>query len=176
MEQLLSLISGGIGGAILVWIARNWITERLKQSISYEYSEKLESYKTDLNAKIQKIQHGNQINQLRTSLFFDHQRNAFASILTQITEVNAQWFDAYDPDEGLIIPVPSKAYHELKNIYNKHQLFLDDQSLMAIDLILDSYSDSFPFDNRDGDPPTSRDIAKAYPESVISNFTVNIPI
>jgi len=61
-----------VGGAAIVWLFRNWISERLKQSIGFEYAQKLEGYRTEMNAKIEGIRHENQINQLRTSLFFDH--------------------------------------------------------------------------------------------------------
>ena len=76
MEYLLSILSGGISGAVLVWLAKGWISERLKQSIHHEYAEKLESYKTELNSKVEGIKHENQVSRLRTSLFFDHQRDA----------------------------------------------------------------------------------------------------
>lgn len=162
MEQILGLLSGGAGGAILVWLLRGWITERLKQSIKHEYSEKLESYKTDLNAKIQVIQHENQISQLRTSLFFDHQRNAFAGLLAKIIELNEKWFQNYDPDEGLVDHVPIKAYQELRGLFYEHQLFLDNDCLMAMDLVMDSYSSSFPFDDGSGGPPIISDVSSSY--------------
>ncbi len=161
MEQILGLLSGGIGGAALVWFLRGWITERLKQSIHHEYAEKLESYRTELNAKIQDIQHRYQINQLRTSLFFDHQRDAYASLLAKISEVNKKWFESYQPDEGLLEPAPSDSWSELKNLFNKHQLFLDEDGVMAVELIIESYSDSFPFDDGLGGV-AHRDIRLAY--------------
>ncbi len=49
MEYLFSVISGGVSGAVLVWLAKGWISERLRESIKYEYAEKLESYRTDMN-------------------------------------------------------------------------------------------------------------------------------
>lgn len=67
MEYLLSILSGGLSGALLVWLAKGWISERLKQSIRHEYAEKLENYKTELNSKIEGIKHENQVSQLRTS-------------------------------------------------------------------------------------------------------------
>jgi hypothetical protein len=156
MDQILGLLSGGIGGAVLVWVLRGWITERLKQSISYEYSEKLEGYKNDLNTKVQAIQHDSQLNQLRTSLFFEHQRNAFAALLSKVAEINNSWFEENDPDAGSFDAVPRKLYQDLKNLYHQHQLFMDDKCLMAFDLLLESYSDSFPYN--DSDPGVHQDI------------------
>lgn len=146
IDTILSILSGGVTGSLLVWLLRGWISERLQQSIRHEYSQKLETHKAELNTRIQAIQHENQLQQLRTSLFFDHQRNAFASILTKIAEVNQAWLDKeYHYEEGLTGQVPSEAYRELRVTFYKHQLFFDSACLVAIDLVLDCYSDSFPF-------------------------------
>ena len=157
MEYFLSIISGGISGAVLIWLAKGWISERLKQSISHEYAEKLESYKTELNSKIEGIKHENQVSQLRTSLFFDHQRNAFASLITKIAQLNAEWMSSYDPDDGLYVPVPIRGYKELENLLYQHQLFLDEECLMAMSLTMNVYSRSFPYDDRSGEPPHQND-------------------
>lgn len=157
MEHLLSLLSGGLGGAVLVWLLKGWISQRLKQSIKYEYSEKLESYKTDLNAKVEAIKHENQVSQLRTSLFFDHQRNAFAALITKIAFINKKWVERYDPEEGLFVPVPFDLYRELEALLYEHQLFLDDECLLAMTLAMDAYRSSFPFDDGSGDPPHQSD-------------------
>lgn len=161
MEQIANIIFGGIGGSLLAWFLRNWISENLKQSIQYEYSQKLESYKVDLNSKIQAIQNENQINQLRTSLFFDHQREAFASLLYQIHKIEKKWFENYDPDEGLIFHVPKKEHKEFEDIYKKHLLFLDDDIQIGLDLINSAYYSSLPFDDGSGHL-TERNPSKSY--------------
>jgi len=151
MDTILSILSGGMSGALLVWLLRGWISERLQQSIRYEYSQKLETHKAELNTRIQSIQHDNQLQQLRTSLFFDHQRNAFAGLLEKIAEVNQTWIDKeYHDEEGLNGPVPYEAYKDLRTTFFKHQLFFDSACITAIELVLDSYSDSFPFDAGSG--------------------------
>lgn len=151
MDTILSLLSGGAAGAVLVWLLHGWISERLQQSIRHEYSQKLENHKAELNTRIQAIQHESQLQQLRTSLFFDHQRNAFASLLAKIAEVNQTWIDKEFVDyEGLRGPVPYEAYKDLRATFYTHQLFFDNACLAAIDLILKSYSDSFPIDDGSG--------------------------
>jgi len=157
MEHLLSLLSGGVSGAVLVWLLHGWISERLKQSIKHEYSAKLESYKTDLNSKVEAIKHENQVSQLRTSLFFDHQRSAFAALITKIAQINKKWVEKYDPEDGLYVPVPFEQYRELEALLYEHQLFLDDECLLAMTLAIDAYSSSFPFDDGSGDPPHQND-------------------
>ena len=161
MDTILSIFSGGASGAILVYLLRGWISERLQQSIRHEYSQKLENHKAELNTRIQAIQHENQLQQLRTSLFFDHQRNAFAGFLTKIAEVNQAWIDKmYDEDEGLSGSVPFESFKDLRATFFRHQLFFDSGCLAAIELILKFYSDSFPFDDGTGRTPIPKQKAK----------------
>lgn len=152
MEYLLNLLYGGAGGVIFFWSIKNWISERLRESIKHEYAEKLESFKSDLNSKIEAIKHENQVTQLRTSLFFDHQRNAFASIITMIAKLNKEWADLYDVDNGLYSPVPYDSFTEMKNLYYQHQLFLDEECLIAMSLIMKAYQKSLPYDDGSGGP------------------------
>lgn len=157
MEYLLSILSGGLSGAVLVWLAKGWISERLKQSIRHEYAEKLESYKTELNSKVEGIKHENQVSQLRTSLFFDHQRDAFAALITKIAQINTEWVTHYDPEEGLYEPVPSSGRREFEDLLYQHQLFLDEECLMALSLVKETYFRSLPFDDGSGAPPHQND-------------------
>lgn len=157
METIIGIFSGGVSGALLVWLLRGWISERLKQSIRNEYSQKLETHKAELNTRIQAIQHENQLHRLRTSLFFDHQRNAFAALLAKVAEVNQRWIDeAYVQDEGLTEGVPYEAYQDLRKTFYQHQLFLDRTCLAAMELVFECYTDSFPFDDGSGAPPRQR--------------------
>ena len=157
MEYLLSVLSGGTSGAVLVWLAKGWISERLKQSIQHEYAEKLESYKTELNSKVEGIKHENQVSQLRTSLFFDHQRNAFAALIAKIAQINTEWVAHYEPDDGLYEPVPSSGHREFEGLLYQHQLFLDEECLMALSLITEAYRRSLPYDDGSGAPPHQND-------------------
>lgn len=146
MEQLLSVLSGGVGGAAAVWLIKKWISERLKQSIQNEYAEKLESYKTELNSKIEGIKHENQVSQIRTSLFFDHQRNAFSELIEKIVQINTEWAASFDlEDGGLYEPVPLSGRREFEGLVYRHQLFLDEECLMALSLIMKAYNRSLPF-------------------------------
>lgn len=163
MDAFLNVLSGGATGGLIVWLLRGWISERLKHSIQHEYSQKLETHKAELNTRIQALQHDNQLQQLRTSLFFDHQRNAFARILAKIAELNQSWIDQeYEHERGLTGPVPYEIYKELRTTYYQHQLFLDPSCLAAMELVFDCYQDSFPFDDGSGEPPRLRDVDAAF--------------
>jgi hypothetical protein len=161
-DIVVSLVSGATGAAAFSWIVRTWLAERLKQSIGYEYSQKLESHKTELNSKLQLIQHENQVNQIRTSLFFDYQREAFCGIISLVGKVNDAWVDdSCEERYGPCAAVPHASYKEIKSYYEKNQLFLDEECTLAIELLLAYYEDSFPFEDGEG-KLHSRDTATAY--------------
>lgn len=160
VEFLQSAIPGAVAGAILVWLSRTWISERLRQSISHEYSAKLETLRSDLGAKLEAMKHVHGVDQLRTSLFFDHQRSAFGEILAKVVEVNAEWSKVIDPDEGTEDPVPSGPRSELEALYLKHQLFLDSELIMALELLFEFYDDSLPV--FDGMETHQRDVLLPY--------------
>ncbi|NLN57980.1 MAG: hypothetical protein GX151_08610 [Gammaproteobacteria bacterium] len=162
METILNIISGGIGGAILVWLFRNWISERLKQSIQHEYSQKLENHKAELNSKVQSVLYEQQLHQLRTSLFFDHQRVAFASILSQLAKTRSKWWEiAGNPEEPFMEPVPLEEYKEFEKLFYEHQLFFDSDCLLAIGLAIKAMTDSLPVYGFDG-PPQQRECREPY--------------
>lgn len=142
-EILVSILSGSTAAAALVFLLRGWLTERIKQSIQHEYAQKLENHKTDLNTRIQALQHEYQLNQLRTSLFFDHQREAFTKIITSIAVARDEWSKLYDPEEELE-PIPNAAYRNVKDVYNLNRLFLDDDCIASVEIVLDVMSSSFP--------------------------------
>ena len=110
-----------------------------------------------MNSKIEGIRHENQVSQLRTSLFFDHQRDAFAALITKIAEINREWMTHYDPNEGLYEPVPSSGYREFESLLYQHQLFLDEECLMALSLVKKAYFRSLPYDDGSGAPPHQND-------------------
>ncbi len=140
-EQIFPVAAVGAGLALLL---RGWISERLKQSISHEYSEKLETFKNELNLRVQALRHEYEVNRLRTSLFFDHQRMAFAEILAKIAEVNCEWLrTGYEDEVGFIEPVSKIMLQQLRQLCYKHQLFLDNDSIMAMELLFEIYQDSF---------------------------------
>jgi hypothetical protein len=151
MDTILSILSGGISGALLVLLLRGWISERLRQAIRHEYAQKLETHKAELNSRITLLSHEYRLRQLRTSMFFDHQRQAFADVLSTIAETKKDWFNAsYTPEKGMTAPVPTEAYQKLLDTYYRHQLFLDSDCIASIELIIDTLRESFPFDDGSG--------------------------
>ena len=58
-------------------------------------------------------------------------------------------------------PVPTGEYNKLKKAYYDHQLFLDQDCIFALDLVLEAMSDSFPVRDWDG-TLHSRDCEEPY--------------
>lgn len=62
----------------------------------------------------------------------------------------------------LIHPVPPEPYKTLKNLYFEHQLFLDSDCLMAMDLLFNLYQDSYQYEQHDDSGPITHDASCAY--------------
>lgn len=152
MDAILGIVSGGIGGAILVWLSKKWISERIKQSIEHEYSQKLETHKAQLQADMQAVLHERQLYQLRTSLFFDHQRETFNSILGKISEIRELWMQkGYDPDAYCLTDtIPIEEAREFKRYIQGKQLFLDSDCSLVLEFISDAIWESYPTEGEDG--------------------------
>ncbi|WP_302173711.1 hypothetical protein [uncultured Hydrogenophaga sp.] len=146
-ELLSSALSGGVAAAAVAWAGRTWLSERLKQAISHEYSTKLETVRNELSAKLEAVKHAYEVDQLRTSLFFDHQRVAFGEVLAAVVEMQKEWDNVIDPDEDLLDPAPYASRRKLEAVYFKHQLFLDSDLIMSMELLFDFYQDSLPYFN-----------------------------
>jgi len=151
METIGTILTSTFLASIIAMVIQKTISERIEQSIRNKYLLEIESFKNEFNIKILSIQNENQISQLHTSLFFDHQRNAFGCILSKISETNNAWLESeYDEEEGLKGPVPYNSYKELEKLFIENQLFFDSSCLMAIDLILDIYNSSFSVHDSSG--------------------------
>lgn len=48
MNEFFSIVSGGAAGALVVWLSKEWISSRLKESIKHEYDSKLEELKESM--------------------------------------------------------------------------------------------------------------------------------
>ena len=141
-------ITGGFGGVVISWIFNNIFKERLKQKIKSEYEKELKSFQATIDLQINDIEHRHQIHQLKTSLFFDHQRQAFSEILEQISIVLNEWDKLFDPEDFFYDSVPKTELDKYNNLVFKHQLFFDDECSMFLAQANEAMTDSIPF-NRD---------------------------
>ena len=104
--------------------------------------------------RMQKEKEKNEDKRFQSSLFFDHRRIAFAEILTKIAEINQKWLENGDE---LFEPLPVDAYKDLRMVFYKHQLFLDESCLDAMDLVFECYREALP--DEDGRSTGTEDIA-----------------
>lgn len=51
MELLTTILTSGAVSALLIWLTKTWISERLKHAIKHEYDEKLETHKAQVKAQ-----------------------------------------------------------------------------------------------------------------------------
>ena len=51
---LISIVSGGLSGALIIWLAKSVISERIKNSIRHEYDIRFESYRSSLKSEMDK--------------------------------------------------------------------------------------------------------------------------
>ena len=56
MQYILNFLVGGVGAVIIIFLFKNWITARVKQSIVHEYDKKLERLKADIQSDLLKRQ------------------------------------------------------------------------------------------------------------------------
>lgn len=91
--------------------------------------------------RMQKEKEKNEDKRFQSSLFFDHRRIAFAEILTKIAEINQKWLENGDELFG---PLPIDEYKDLWMVFYKHQLFLDESCLDAMDLVFECYGEALP--------------------------------
>lgn len=125
IESILTITSGGLAGGIVTYVAREWISTRLRSSIQHEYDVKLQNHRDDFNLRIASIGHQNEMHQLKTSLFFDHQRTAYMKILEAIHTLCRDWVKNWDAENGDIWGVSEELYHNFDSVVSNNLLFLD---------------------------------------------------
>ena len=53
VDALISIVTGGVGGAVVAFLLKTWIEVRLKSSIEHEYDKKLESLRFEIRTREQ---------------------------------------------------------------------------------------------------------------------------
>ncbi len=152
MDNSSALWAFAVTSAGVIYYALRVATKQsITSAINFVADKQLEQLKSELTTRIECIRHEYQLTQLKTSLFFEHQRTTFAEILAQIADVKEEWFNSgWEEYVGITAPVPQKQYKKLLNTYYKNQLFLDGDCLAAVELILDALRKSFPRDDGSG--------------------------
>jgi hypothetical protein len=95
--------------AVIVWLTKNWIGERIKGSITHEYNQKLESYKSQL-----KKEHDQEIERLKAELGeVSSERNARRDYEY---EARKKLYSKYEPLLFQLIEQSESAYYRILSL------------------------------------------------------------
>ena len=150
-QTLLTIGLSTVTSGAIVWLLKEWISNRLKGAISYEYSEKLQEHKMRMDdqlaaqkkqfdADLQAVRLAHEVNQTRTSLFFDHQRNAFSEISSEISSQLTTWGHILSEAEPMRRGFILSFKNDLQKRVSDHQIFVDPECQAALELVIDIYN------------------------------------
>jgi hypothetical protein len=130
MNDLITIfLSGGLSlvlASALVFLARNWITVRLKSAIQHEYDQKLETHKASLKAEneisIEKLKAQLQITNVR-----------FSHIFVKQAEVIAITFEK-------IIPLIDKTNSYIEAVHNSDQTAKEERGIKLRELRIEFHN------------------------------------
>lgn len=166
--EVQTVIVSAATSSITLWLGKEWLSTRLKASISHEYSEKLQEHKkamdgelnqqqSILDARLQEVRLRHEITQTRTTLFFDHQVAAFGKLLEQLSWTIDTWHSSRQQESGYLPPAPLEARTKVNSLIREHQLFLDSDCQAALEIVTDSYRRSLNYNDGSGAPSHAQD-------------------
>src|SRR4051812_24339291 len=87
MPEILTtvLVSAGVSSAI-IWMFKNWIFQRLKNAIEYEYAEKLKGLEHGYNQQLEKLRAQLQSESIKAKEELEHDRKIFKKIISYCDE------------------------------------------------------------------------------------------
>jgi hypothetical protein len=92
MQDIITILSSGALSSALVFLFRNWISERIKASIQHEYDQKLETHKAQLKAEseisVEKLKSQLQVaaaeRSIKLTKVFEQQADAIAETYSKL--------------------------------------------------------------------------------------------
>lgn len=167
-QEVRTVIVSALTSSTVLWLGKEWLSTRLKASISHEYSEKLQEHKKEmdgelkqqqsiLDARLQEVRLRHEVSQTRTTLFFDHQVAAFGKLLEQLSWNIDTWHGSRQQESGYLPPAPPEARAKVNALMREHQLFLDPDCQAALEIVTDSYRRSLNFNDGSGGPSHPQD-------------------
>jgi len=91
MSEILKIIGISAGSSLLfsgviIWLFKNWISERLKSAIAYEYTEKLKTLEHGYNQQLEKLRAQLQSDSFRLKEEMEHDRKIFERLVSYCDE------------------------------------------------------------------------------------------
>ncbi len=90
--------------------------------------------KTKFDKQLKEYEHQMELVRLQKSLSYEHQREAFNSILVGIKGIIDDFESSYRAGSLAILPVSSEAYSKFEGICTSARLFLDQECNFAVDI------------------------------------------
>lgn len=152
MEIVVNILSSAAVSAaltaVLVFLFRSWISERIKNAIKYEYDQKMEIYKSQL-----KTEHQREIENLKAKLQIvtsTHQiqfeslhvkiAETVAGVYARIVQIRRKVADyvkiiefSNDPSREERRKAAAEAFGEFRNYYEPHRLYLSKELIKHIE-------------------------------------------
>jgi hypothetical protein len=145
---LSSLVASGLLSAALLWLTKNWISERMKNAIKHEYDEKLETHKAQLKSQteieIEQLKSQLQIaaaeRNIRYTKIFERTAEATAetyskllALLGAFEHYTMAWENENTPPKADRRQVVSKRLEEFFGYYRPNRLFLPKETVIKIE-------------------------------------------
>ena len=150
---LAAIISG-----LLYLLLKLTLEKTITTRIDYIKEKEIENLKASFTKELESARHQYQLQQVRTPLFFDHQRQAFSEILSALVDITDAFAKSYDPSTDEHNPISGNAHENLRQAYHRNLLFLDEDCCIGVDLCLRSLLNTHPLADGDGvhyPPPES---------------------
>lgn len=134
---------------VLVWLTRSWIAERLKNSIRYEYDQKLESHKSQLkyesDAEIEKIKAQLQIEAAKRNIQYSKIFEEIANTVVTVYEKLVLFKDAVskyvsviewqgEPPREEKRKLAGEKMDDFLSYYKSRKIYLPEKTAKNIDL------------------------------------------
>ena len=127
IELLSSATVGGVTAVIVVWVAKLWLSERLKATIKSEYDEKLETHKAQLKAQSEveierlrsKLHSASLEHEIRFSRLHEMRAKAISETYSCLKEMYVRLADYVKPFEPACGPTQQERFERLVESYRQ---------------------------------------------------------
>lgn len=158
MDLVVTILSSAGVSALVIWLSKAWISERLKNAIKNEYDQKLESHKAQLKAandiELEKLRSSLNIlaaeRQIEYSKLYEKRADAITEVYGLLNDVYT-WIQEYTkvfvPAGDLPIEErrrkASEAYNKYIAVYHQKRIFIPAKTADCIDALNNSFRQVF---------------------------------
>lgn len=148
MRDIITILSSGALSSVLVFLFRNWISERIKASIQHEYDQKLETHKAQLKAEseisVEKLKSQLQVaaaeRSIKLTKVFEQQADAIAetysklvTMITTVEEYTSVVEYENTPSKAIRRKKVGEKMTEFYDYYKPRRIYLPKETQSSID-------------------------------------------